>query len=338
MRRALVVSIVVAIAAALPVAANAAAWKGVVVAKDPSRSAVVTASRSGVVRTVLITKGLRALKIGQRVSVHARSLSDGTFSAGTVRVLGRASTATIRAVVVQTKALRTTVSAGGTVFALHGQGTSRRVQSDEGSLEPGDRIVADVSLDGRSLEVDEIEEVGHADSVKLEGHFVSLADGVLELRVGDDIVTVTIPDRVLLPEVEPGTEISIRASVGEDGSFTATEVWLDDDPPAESDEEADDVGEETQEGEHGDASDDIEEAEDEPSQPSAEGGHEATGEETDHEEQGDEADGKGDGSEADEPGEGDGESEAEGDGSGGNDQPEGEGDGEPDGEGGGPKI
>ncbi len=352
MRRALVVTVVVAIAGALPVAANAADWKGVVVAKDPSRSAVVTASRTGVIRTVRIATGLRAIRVGQRVAVHARSLSDGTFSTRAVRILGSASTARIRAVVVQTKALRTTVSAGGTVFALRGLGAARRVQSAEESLEPGDRIVADVSVDDGSLEVDEIEEVGHTVSVKLEGHFVSLTNGVLELRVGDDVVHVTIPDGVLLPDLLPGAEISIRAAVGEDGGFTAREVWLDDDPPAEpgEDDESDGdesdgdepdraaPGEEPGSGEHADEPGPAEHEESEPEH--ADEGEQAG--EGDHSESGEPAGDETDEEDGAEPGqkegdEGDGEPADEG-GSEGGQEPGGGGDVEPDGEGGDPEI
>jgi hypothetical protein len=354
MRRAVVVSVVVAIAAAFPIAGNAAAWKGVVVAKDQGRSAVVTASRSGVVRTVRLTKGLRALKLGQRVAVHARSLSDGTFSARTVRVLGRVSSARIRAIVVQAKALRTTVSAGGTVFALRGQGAARRLESAEDELEPGDQIVADVSVDGGSLEVEELEEVGHTDSVKLEGHFVSLTDGVLELRVGDDVVHVTIPDGVLLPDLTPGAEISLRASVGENGGFTAKEVWLDEDPPAQpgegepQEDEANGGG--PGEGAGSDEPGDAEDEESESEEHGAEGEHPGSGEHADHEtehegdgEQADEpgheeGDGEDSGEQADEPGEDDGEPGAEEGGADGGDEPEGEGADGPEGEGGGPEV
>src|SRR2546430_12836837 len=79
------------VAAVLAVPATASAFGAVVVAKNPTRHAVVVASRGGVVRTVRATpRRYRALRAGQRLVFSAKRLHDGTFRAGTLRVRGAA--------------------------------------------------------------------------------------------------------------------------------------------------------------------------------------------------------------------------------------------------------
>src|SRR5437868_1081796 len=68
------------IALATGSAATSAAWKGVIVANDPARNAVVTASANGVARTLRAATA-RNLRVGQAVVVQARLLADETYRA-----------------------------------------------------------------------------------------------------------------------------------------------------------------------------------------------------------------------------------------------------------------
>lgn len=88
------------VAAAPATAAPASAWKGVVVAKDVKRGTVVTASATGIARTVRTAKA-RTLRVGQRLDVRATELADGTFKALGVKTFGRAKTVRMKAVVIR---------------------------------------------------------------------------------------------------------------------------------------------------------------------------------------------------------------------------------------------
>lgn len=73
---------------------------GVIVAKDAKRKALVTVSH-GSVRTVRAPNKFRNLRVGQRVAVKARMLTDGTYAAAAVRGQGRVSRVRFRGVVVR---------------------------------------------------------------------------------------------------------------------------------------------------------------------------------------------------------------------------------------------
>ena len=83
LRATIAVTLAGAALAAVPGMAQAAGWKGVVVAKDPARKVVVTASQGGTVRTV--RAGAR-VAVGARVTVQAAAMADGTFRGQQMRV------------------------------------------------------------------------------------------------------------------------------------------------------------------------------------------------------------------------------------------------------------
>lgn len=74
----------------LPATAGAATFRGAVVAKDAARKALVTASRDGTVRTVRLHNGFARFRVGGLVAVRGAKLPDGTFSAASVRPIGKA--------------------------------------------------------------------------------------------------------------------------------------------------------------------------------------------------------------------------------------------------------
>jgi hypothetical protein len=123
MKRAFVLAAPLVTTAALNGTADAASWNGVAVAKDAKRKAVVTVSH-GSVRTVRAPNKFRNLRVGQRVAVKARMLTDGTYAAAAVRGQGRVSRVRFRGVVVRQdrRAGRLILSAGKSVFAARTTG------------------------------------------------------------------------------------------------------------------------------------------------------------------------------------------------------------------------
>jgi hypothetical protein len=215
------------VAAVLAVPATAAAFSGVVVAKNPARHAVVVASRGGVVRTVRATpKRYRTLHVGQRLAFSAKRLHDGTFRGGTLHARGVARHVFIRATVVRQRASRYLLSAGGTLISV--RTTSRRFDSATGHHRPGDIVGGTVHVGKNGLTAGSFKTLGHEDGLELEGIFLSVNGNQLRLAVEDKgEVFVTIPAGFQLPALKPGDEIELVVSVDASGAFTLVSVQTD---------------------------------------------------------------------------------------------------------------
>jgi len=220
--------LIVAVAAVLALPATASAFRGVAVAKDQARHAIVTASANGVVRTVRAPGRAGAVRLGHRLVFTARRLADGTFRAGTVRVGGKARHALVRGIVVrnQRKLHRLLLSAGGSVIAVR---AGRGFASHRGPG-PGDRVEVRVVITARGLVGNGLNDLGHANALELEGIFLGLTDsGQLRLAVvhrGE--VFVNVPEGFQLPQLRPGDEIEILVSVDEAGAFTLVKIRAED--------------------------------------------------------------------------------------------------------------
>ena len=248
MKRILVLLAVAAglLAAATP--ASAAAWKGTVVAKDNGRSAVVTASANGVVRTARSSKA-RSLQIGQRLTVTGTKLADGTYKAATVRVTGRAKSARLKAVVVhyQKAQRRMLVSAGGSTFALPRSKNRRTLASASAATPaPGDQIVATVNLAAGTPQATSVTTVGHLGTLEVEGIVTKLDAVSLELVVAKaGFVTFALPAGFVVPAgLKVFDEVKLIVAVGTDGKLTliaiqGDEAKDDDDDGVDFDEDGD---------------------------------------------------------------------------------------------------
>jgi hypothetical protein len=216
------------VAAVLAVPATAAAFSGVVVAKNPARHAVVVASRGGIVRTVRATpKRYRALRVGQRLVFSAKRLHDGTFRAGTLRARGVARHVFLRATFVRQRLSRYLLSAGGTLIGV--RVSSHAFASAERRHRPGDILGGTVRFGPNGLTAGSFKTLGHEDGLELEGIFLSVNGNQLRLAVehkGE--VFVTIPDGFQLPPLNPGDEIELVVSVDASGAFTLVSVQTDD--------------------------------------------------------------------------------------------------------------
>jgi hypothetical protein len=222
LKKVLVLAAGVIVAAAFNGTADAARWNGVVVAKDAKRKAVVTVSR-GSVRTVRAPAKFRRLRVGQRVAVTARALPDGTFAAAVVRGQGRVTRVRFRGVVVRhdRRAGRLILSAGSSVFAARMTGRSPASANPDSGLKPGDKVAVDGDVGGGSLKAGDVDEIGHADVLELEGIFLyTTKDGFDLAVVHRGLVHVAVPDGTLVPPFKAGDQIEVLVRVGGDGSFT----------------------------------------------------------------------------------------------------------------------
>jgi hypothetical protein len=225
LKRATVLAAALITAAALTGTADGARWSGVVVAKDAKRKAVVTVSR-GSVRTVRAPNKFRHLRVGQRVAVNARKLSDGTYSPlrGTaVRGQGRVSRVRFRGVVVRQdrRAGRLILSAGKSVFGARLTARSTAAAAPDKNLRPGDKVAVDGDVGDGSLEADEVDEVGRASLLELEGIFLRATKNGFDIAVvHHGLVHVVVPEGKIVPPFKAGDQVSVLVAVGADGTFT----------------------------------------------------------------------------------------------------------------------
>jgi len=222
-----------ALVVVFPATAGAANFRGVVIAKDAARKAVVTASADGTVRTVRLHLGFKRLRVGLRVSVRGAQLPDGTFSAAAVRRLGRARHAHVRATVVKRLGARLALAAGGSVFALRLRGGKTGAAARGGGFQAGDRLDLKTRVRGNGLECHEgdADRIGHDGQLELEGIYLATgADGTIELAVVHrGRVFVKVPDGVDVPDFSPGDEIALVVTVEADGSLTLVKAENEDD-------------------------------------------------------------------------------------------------------------
>ncbi len=248
MKRICLVGVLAALAAStLTGTAAAGTVSGVVVAKDPARQALGVASR-GQVRTVRTARFAR-VAVGQRLLATGSSLADGSFSARTLRVSGRAKHVRFGAVVVRHEAAksRLIVSAGGLAFPLR-LASLRAPASTSPGLAPGDKVTVDADVEKTGLEAGkgDVKETGTVELLKLAGIYLWKTKTGFDIAVMKrGLVHVQVPDGAELPELAAGDLLLIVVSV-RGGAFTYvrghTETKPGTEKPKETPREAIEIG------------------------------------------------------------------------------------------------
>jgi hypothetical protein len=225
--------LVAVVAVAYPAAANAASFRGTVVAK--SRGALAVATRSGAVRTVSTRAHAR---VGNVVTVRGSRLASGIYRASRVRVVGHARRVHIRGVFVRRLGRWSVISGGHSLLSL--RGGARALATAGQSVRPGTVVntTADVD-DDNTLEETEIEPVGETGSVTVQATVVSVAPGSITLQVGTQQVTLPLPAGLTLPNLA-GQTVSLQLSFA-NGNVQASEDDEDNDDQGQ-DEDEDDGG------------------------------------------------------------------------------------------------
>jgi len=234
MTKKLVLPLVAAAAIAYPATAGAVSFHGVVVGKQARRHALIVASSSGVVRTV--HSHHLATRVGARVAVSARRLSDGTFSATRVSLHGRAHAARIHGTVAKRQHGRFLVAAGHSVLAVRGS-----------APRPGTMVDVKVKTDDNELEEEDVDEVGEAQKLELEGTIMSVTaatasvDGEIVLQVGKSTIDVVVPAGTVLPALKAGDNVELKVKLS-GSTFTLVKADDEDDDQGDDDQGDDDGG------------------------------------------------------------------------------------------------
>jgi hypothetical protein len=184
-------------AALWPAAGSAANFKGIVVAKQ--RGTLLVASSAGLVRTA---SGNAA--VGSRV----------VLGGGHATVVGRATKARIRGIVVRHVGATVFISSNRHLLALH---TARVLASTTPTTPtaPGTIVSAQVDISNGQLDEQDETQVGQVSSntLAVQATIAAVAPGLVTLNVQGQTLTVPLPAGLTLPASLIGQTVTVNLSL-----------------------------------------------------------------------------------------------------------------------------
>jgi hypothetical protein len=199
----LLLAIVSALAAALwPAAGGAANFKGIVLAKQ--HGTMLVASPAGVVRAV---SGRAA--VGSRV----------VFSGGHATVVGHASRAHVRGIVVRRIGTTLLISSNRHLLALHTARVLAGTISTTPPAAPGTVVSAQVGIVNGQLDEQDEDDVGQVagNSIMVTATITAVAPGSVTVDVQGQSLTVPLPAGLTLPASLVGQTVTIQLSLAGNG-------------------------------------------------------------------------------------------------------------------------
>jgi uncharacterized membrane protein YgcG len=188
--------------------APAGALASGVVLKVQKASHLVAVTRSANRVALVHTSAAARLHLGQRVSMTARTLRNGTLAAAKVRVLGRAHQVRFRGLLLAQSRTRLVVSAGGAVITVHrGIRSTSSARDHGGQPQPGAQVVVTATVNDDNDDNDDNDELDENNVVvvapmapggQLEGH----------LTIGTGTVTVSSEHMTLVLNVPTGFDLT----------------------------------------------------------------------------------------------------------------------------------
>ncbi len=232
--------LLLALTAALLAPAGALA-SGVVLKVQPSLH-LVAVTRSATHVALVHTSAASRLHVGQRVSLSARTLRNGTLSAATVHVLGRAHTVHFRGMLLKRTGTSMIVSAGGAVLTIHRASRSTSSARDTGP--PTGSQVAVTATVGTNDELDEDNVsvvTASAPGGQIEGH---LTLGTTSITVSSEHMTLVlnVSTGFDLTKFATGDEVLATFSQQTDGTLLLTALSGDENAQQADDQSNDDSG------------------------------------------------------------------------------------------------
>lgn len=219
--------LLLAVSAALLAPAGALA-SGVVL-KVQKASHLVAVTRSSAQVAIVHTSAAARLHVGQRVSLTAHTLRNGTLAAANVRVVGRAHSVRFRGLLLAKTRTQLMVSAGGAVLSIHRGSRSTASARDSGPV-PGSQVAvaATIGAAGQLDEDDVTVVTATAPGGSIEG----------QLTLGTGTVTISSEHMTLVLNVSTGLDLTGFMTGDEvlavfvqqaDGTLTLTQLSRDDD-------------------------------------------------------------------------------------------------------------
>jgi RNase P/RNase MRP subunit p29 len=193
------------------------AIKGTVVAKR-AHAVVLTTGRKGLAVRVRVAPG--RVRLGDRVSVVGKRLSNGTIRASRLRVLSNVRRARIRGMVVKRLAHSMRVASGHSVLTIHTR--SAHAASRHDGEEKGDLGEFEVEFEHGNLVEDDFTPVSPSGTVEIEGVLVSVSPHVVSLEGLP--IEITVPAGMTLPPLTPGQEVELFVQAGAGNTFTLVSI------------------------------------------------------------------------------------------------------------------
>ena len=207
------------------------AIKGTVVAKR-AHAVVLTTGRKGLAVRVRVAPG--RVRLGDRVSVVGKRLSNGTIRASRLRVLSNVRRARIRGMVVKRLAHSMRVASGHSVLTIHTR--SAHAASRHDGEEKGDLGEFEVEFEHGNLVEDDFTPVSPSGTVEIEGVLVSVAPLVVSLEGLP--IEITVPGGMTLPPLTPGQEVELLVQAGAGNTFTLVSIKAENENENENEVEA----------------------------------------------------------------------------------------------------
>ena len=207
------------------------AIKGTVVAKR-AHAVVLTTGRKGLAVRVRVAPG--RVRLGDRVSVVGKRLSNGTIRASRLRVLSNVRRARIRGMVVKRLAHSMRVASGHSVLTIHTR--SAHAASRHDGEEKGDLGEFEVEFEHGDLVEDDFNPVAPAGTVEIEGRLVSVSPLVVSLEGLP--IEITVPGGMTLPPLTPGQEVELFVQAGAGNTFTLVSIKAENENENENEVEA----------------------------------------------------------------------------------------------------
>jgi len=207
------------------------AIKGTVVAKR-AHAVVLTTGRKGLAVRVRVAPG--RVRLGDRVSVVGKRLSNGTIRASRLRVLSNVRRARIRGMVVKRLAHSMRVASGHSVLTIHTR--SAHAASRHDGEEKGDLGEFEVEFEHGNLVEDDFTPVSPSGTVEIEGVLVSVSPLVVSLEGLP--IEITVPAGMTLPPLTPGQEVELLVQAGAGNTFTLVSIKAENENENENEVEA----------------------------------------------------------------------------------------------------
>jgi hypothetical protein len=195
----LLLAVMAAVAAAWwPAAGSAAAFKGIVVASQ--RGTLLVASPAGLVRAA---------------SGHAAVGSRVVLSGGRAAVVGRATKARIRGIVVRRVGTTLFIASNRHLLALHTARVLADTTPTTPPAAPGTVVSAQVAISNGQLDEQDETEVGQVsgNTLAVQATVSAVAPGSVTLSVQGQTLTVPLPAGLTLPASLIGQTVTVNLSL-----------------------------------------------------------------------------------------------------------------------------
>lgn len=164
------------------------------------------------------------LRVGQRVSMSARTLRNGTLAASSVRVIGRAHTVRFRGLLLKKSGTQFVLSAGGAIIAVHRGGRTTSSASDTGP-QPGATVDVTATVGTNGELDDDTVSTASADTPggKIEGT-LTIGTGTITVKSEHMNLSLKVPTGFDLTKFATGDEVLATFSQQTDGSLLLTDI------------------------------------------------------------------------------------------------------------------